>query len=249
MPNFFLNAGPSDCTAAASASAVAYSMCSVFGLAPESLEPPVPGVQAERLPMTRAPAATPVSSPRDPRARMLRNMVVSSGVDLADDEGTQGAVGDIEAGFDEVVATAPDRVFVLDGENTVESVFVEGVDNASPVHVAEPGHAVAPPAHVPRVRPGDGLARVAVTVAQLRERLDVLGLGVRYLAYVGFESGDGVDPHPHQVRGVVVQVEPEGEHPFPQLRRVGKVAGVAVRVPALHHAVLDHDLDLLFPGT
>jgi hypothetical protein len=34
-----------------------------------------------------------------------------------------------------------------------------------------------------------------------------------------------------------------GEHPLPQFGGVGEVAGVAVGVPALHHAVLDDDLD------
>ena len=56
----------------------------------------------------------------------------------------------------------------------------------------------------------------------------------------GRTRGHRVDPQPQQVRGVEVEVEPEREHPLPQLRRVGQVAGVAVGVPALHRAVLDH---------
>ena len=58
----------------------------------------------------------------------------------------------------------------------------------------------------------------------------------------GFTACHGVDPHPHQVRRVVVQVQPDREHPLPELGRVGEVPRIAVGMPALHHAVLDHDL-------
>ena len=51
---------------------------------------------------------------------------------------------------------------------------------------------------------------------------------------------DRVDPEPEEVRRVEVQEEPEREHPLPELGRVREVAGVPVGVPALHHAVLDH---------
>ena len=57
---------------------------------------------------------------------------------------------------------------------------------------------------------------------------------------VGPQRRDRVDAQPQQVRRVEVEVQPELEHPLPQLGRVGEVAGVAVGVPALHHAVLDH---------
>ena len=50
------------------------------------------------------------------------------------------------------------------------------------------------------------------------------------------------------MRRVEVQVEAEREHPLPELRRVREVARVAVRVPALHHAVLDHQLHAALAG-
>ena len=56
----------------------------------------------------------------------------------------------------------------------------------------------------------------------------------------GLERLDRVDPDPEQVRRVEVEPEAELEHPLPELGRVGEVAGIAVGVPALHHAVLDH---------
>ena len=45
------------------------------------------------------------------------------------------------------------------------------------------------------------------------------------------------------MRRVVVEVQPDREHPLPQLGRVREVAGIAVGMPALHHAVLDDHLD------
>jgi hypothetical protein len=66
---------------------------------------------------------------------------------------------------------------------------------------------------------------------------------VRDLVDVRLQCGDGVDPEPEQVRGVKVEEQAQLEHPLPELRGVREVPGVAVRVPALHHAVLDHQLD------
>jgi hypothetical protein len=45
------------------------------------------------------------------------------------------------------------------------------------------------------------------------------------------------------MRRVVVEVEADREHPLPQLRRVGEVPWITIGVPALHHAVLDDNLD------
>ena len=86
------------------------------------------------------------------------------------------------------------------------------------------------------------------TVAALREGLGVLRVGVGDLVDVGAERGDRLDPQPQEVRGVEVEPEAQVEHPLPQLRRVGEVARVPVRVPALHHAVLDHQLDSALAG-
>src|ERR671928_1361734 len=100
---------------------------------------------------------------------------------------------------------------------------------------------VVAPADAPRVRPLDGTPRPPVPVALLGEQFDVLGLRVRDPLDVGPDRHDRVDPHPHEVRRVEVEVEAQREHPLPQLWRVGEVAGVPVGVPALHHAVLDDD--------
>ena len=47
-------------------------------------------------------------------------------------------------------------------------------------------------------------------------------------------------PSQSRCDGSKFRYSPSAEHPLPELRRVGEVARVAVRVPALHHAVLDH---------
>ena len=80
----------------------------------------------------------------------------------------------------------------------------------------------------------------AVPVALARERLGVLGVGVRDSIDVGPQRLDRVDPEPQQMRRVEVQIEAKPEHPFPQLGRVREVAGVAVRMPPFHGAVLNH---------
>src|ERR671918_721986 len=82
----------------------------------------------------------------------------------------------------------------------------------------------------------------AVVVAGGGVDLDVLGLGVGDAVDVGTQGLDRIDAHPHEVGRVVVEVQPEVEHPLPQLGRVGEVAGIAVGVPALHDAVLDDEL-------
>ena len=46
---------------------------------------------------------------------------------------------DLEAGFDPAFCPPPDRVFVLDGQDAVETALVESVDDAVPVHLAQPG--------------------------------------------------------------------------------------------------------------
>jgi len=137
---------------------------------------------------------------------------------------------------------------VLDRQDAVEAALVHGVDQAHPVDLAEAGHAVAPPADVPGVVTLDGLAGPAVVVAAVGEQLDVLRLGVGDAVDVGPYGGDRVDAHPDQVGRVVVEVQPDAEHPLPQLRGVREVAGVPVRVPTLHHAVLDDDLDSPLAG-
>ena len=137
---------------------------------------------------------------------------------------------------------------MLDGQHAVEAALVERVDDTDPVDLAEAGYAVAPPADVPGVNAVHRDAGVAVPVALVGEDLGVLRLGVGHLVDVRLDRRYRVDTHPQQVRGVVVQVQPEGEHPLPQLRGVREVAGVAVGVPALHDAVLDNELDPLLAG-
>ena len=51
------------------------------------------------------------------------------------------------------------------GENPVESVLVEGIDDPAPVHLAEAGDSVSPPADVPGVFPVHGDAGPSVAVA------------------------------------------------------------------------------------
>ena len=94
----------------------------------------------------------------------------------------------------------------------------------------------------------DEPAEEPVAVALCRERLGVLRVRVRDAVDVRAQRLDRVDPEPEQVRRVEVQVEPEREHPLPQLGRVREVAGVAVGVPALHHAVLDHQAHAALAG-
>src|SRR5688500_15028599 len=66
------------------------------------------------------------------------------------------------------------------------------VDEPAPVDLAQAGHPVAPPAHVPGVGPVDGLAGPAVAVAPLGKDLDVFGLGVGDPVQVRRHRGDGV---------------------------------------------------------
>ena len=144
-------------------------------------------------------------------------------------------------GFDLLRAAAPDRVLVLHREHAVESALVERVDVVAEVDLAEARDPVAPPAHVPRVlRRGSRAAEEPVAVALGREGLGVLGVRVDDPVDVRPQRGDRVDAEPEQVGRVEVEIEAELEHPLPELGRVGEVARVAVRVPALHHAVLDH---------
>jgi hypothetical protein len=132
---------------------------------------------------------------------------------------------------------------VLDREDAVVAALIEGVEVAAEVDRAEAGQPVAPPAHLPGVPLAVGdLAEEAEAVALRGEDLGVLGVGVDDAVDVRAQRHDRVDAEPEQVRGIEVEVEAEREHPLPQLRRVGEVAGSAVGVPALHHAVLDHQL-------
>src|SRR5829696_519414 len=68
-----------------------------------------------------------------------------------DEKWPQGAVGDLQTGLDPVLRATPDGVFVLDGKDSVETALVEGVDDGSPVDLAEAGDAVTPPPDVPGV--------------------------------------------------------------------------------------------------
>jgi hypothetical protein len=150
-------------------------------------------------------------------------------------------VGDPEAGLDQLGRPAPDRILVFDRQDAVEPAFVERVDVVGEVDLPETRDAIPPPAHVPRVFfAGRGPAEEAEAVALRRKRLGVLRVRVRDSIHIGAQRRDRIDPEPEQVRGVEIQEEPELEHPLPQLGRVGEVARVAVRVPPLHDAVLDH---------
>ena len=114
---------------------------------------------------------------------------------------------------------------------------------ADEVDVAQTRQPVSPPPGVPRVVACDGLAEEPVPVPPLGVALDVLCLHVRDVVDVRPQCGDRIDSQPHQVRWIEVQLQPECEHPLPQLGRVREVARIAVRVPSLHDAVLDHDVD------
>jgi hypothetical protein len=88
---------------------------------------------------------------------------------------------------------------VFDGEDSLVAALVEGVDDGSPVDLAQSGNAVAPPADIPGVFADDGASGPAVMGASLGEHLDVLGLGVGDAVDVGPDGVDRVDAHPHQV--------------------------------------------------
>src|SRR5919112_2582114 len=84
-----------------------------------------------------------------------------------DQQRSQGAVGDVEAGADLRVGAAPDGVLVLDGQDAVEAALVQRVHDALPVDLAQARHPVAPPADVPGVGARDRPARPAEAVAAL----------------------------------------------------------------------------------
>src|SRR5918994_3578769 len=159
----------------------------------------------------------------------------------SDEQGPEGAVGQLQPCFDPLGGSAPNRVLVLYGQHPVEPSRIQRVDIPPPVHVPQAGDPVAPPPHVPRVLLASGHpAEEAEAVALGRERLGILGVGMGDPVDVRPQRLDRVDPEPEQVRGVEVQEQPELEHPLPQLGRVGEVARISVGVPALHDAVLDH---------
>src|SRR5436190_1992252 len=81
---------------------------------------------------------------------------------------------DLEPGEHLLGRAAPDRVLVLDGHDAAVARLVEPVDQRRPVDLAETGHAVAPPAHVPGVLAQLRRPVVAPAVALVREQLDVL---------------------------------------------------------------------------
>jgi hypothetical protein len=157
-------------------------------------------------------------------------------------------VGDLQTGLDLVLGPTPQRVLVLDRQHPGKAALIEGVHHGPPVHLPQPRHPVTPPAHIPGIRPLYRPARPAKAVPALGEDLDVLGLRVGDLIDIRPQGRDRVDAHPDQVGGVVVQVQAQREQPLPQLRRIGEVAGIAVGVPALHHAVLDDQLDPALTG-
>src|SRR5204862_5650341 len=95
-----------------------------------------------------------------------------------------------------ILVAAPDRILVLYREDAFEAALVEGVNEARPVDLAEPGHPVAPPARVPAVGSLHGLSEHAVAVAPVGEQLGVLRMGVRDAVDVRPKRGDRVDPEP-----------------------------------------------------
>jgi hypothetical protein len=46
-------------------------------------------------------------------------------------------MGDLESRLDTVLSANPDRIFVLDGEDSVEAALIQGVDDGAPVDLAE----------------------------------------------------------------------------------------------------------------
>lgn len=99
----------------------------------------------------------------------------------------------LQSGAHAVLITAPDGVFVLDGEDALEPALVKRVHDRAPIDFGEPRDAVAPPADVPRILTADGLTGVPVAVATIGECLDVLGLGMGHAVDVRSQRLDGVD--------------------------------------------------------
>lgn len=139
---------------------------------------------------------------------------------------------------------------MLNGDRAVEAAGVEGVDDPVPVELTPAGDAVPPPAVVLVPDAGDRLPEEAVPSEGSRVHLDVFGLDVEHPACLEAraEGIDRIDAQPDQVRGVIVQVQPEAEQPVPQLGRVREVARIPVGVPALHRAVLDDEPDPVVLG-
>jgi hypothetical protein len=117
-------------------------------------------------------------------------------------------------------------VLELDRQDAVVAVRGEPSHDGTPVDDAVAGRAVRPPALGVAVDGGAGPAgAVAVGVADLH----VLGLREGDAVGVRGDDGDRVDAEPDEVGGVVVEVEPEVEHPLPQLGREREVPRVPVR--------------------
>src|ERR671923_650150 len=160
----------------------------------------------------------------------------------------QRLVRDLEPGLDLLFRPSPNGVLVLNRQDTLEPLFVHRIDQPDPVDPAGARHPVAPPSDVPRVFALDGFARPPVPIAPVREKFDVLGLSVGDAVDVWAKCRDRIDPHPDEMARVVVEIQADSEHPLPELGGVGEVARIAVRVPALHDAVLDDDLHVARAG-
>src|SRR4029453_343990 len=161
---------------------------------------------------TAAYASAVASRPPRPRAWSLAipRRTVGAAVTarrLAHDQGPEGPLGDVQPGLDLRFGPAPDRVLVLDRQHALEAALIEGVDHPAPVDLTQPRHPVAPPAHIPGIRPLHRPPRPAVAVTAVGEQLDVLGLGMGDPVHIRPQRGHRVDPHPDQMRGVIVQVQ------------------------------------------
>src|SRR5215207_4659800 len=135
------------------------------------------------------------------------------------DQRPQVPVGDLEPLLDLLGAATPDGILVFDREHAVEAALVQAVDVVSEIDLAEARDPVTPPAHVPGLGlTGRGAAEEPEPVALGSEGLGVLGVRVDDPVDVGPQRLDRVDAEPQQVRGVEVEMEPEPEHPLPELR-------------------------------
>src|SRR5919202_6445714 len=103
------------------------------------------GVRTWILPASRAPGVSSVGMMRAIAASTVARWWESKNMS-GHQEGTEGPVRHLQAGFDLRLGPAPQRILVLDGQDPVEPALVQRVDHPGPVHLAEPRHPVAPPA-------------------------------------------------------------------------------------------------------
>ena len=139
------------------------------------------------------------------------------------------ALGDDETAADPVRVTAPDGILVLDGHHPVVPRLVEGVDDPSPVDLAESRDRGSATSRSPTAtgRP-PGRRRRSGCGRRRRPRRPSPARAAPGRAWPRSASTGSIPSH-DEVRRVEVEVEPEPGQPVPQLGRVREVRRVAVR--------------------